>query len=141
MVNVLVFLLTITSVNLTTATQSIERAFLQDSPQRIYPLLPKTGYIHISLPEPISFSDQISNQQTYYLFKNIFSSYDTFEFFPDGPVSTPEDNNYIFKARWSFQDKNNYKYVFYIFFMLIKTDSPTDDTSEWKILEIKAEKI
>jgi len=141
---------------LSTTTQDIEKAFLQNNPKILYPLLSSSSSVNISLPEPISFSDQLSNQQAYFLFKKIFSSYTTFEFFSESEIPpASEEVNFIFKARWSFRDnKNNDQHVLRIFFFLVNEKelqdqaSPSPSTQEkdkainiWKIIEIKAEKI
>jgi hypothetical protein len=125
-------------------TQTIERGFLQNNPAMLYVLFPENGHINISFSEPISFSDQISSQQSYFLFKKIFSTYSTFEFYSDREAHPNEENSFIFKTRWSFRDnKNGNQYVFRVFFYLLKTtnSSRKDSLLNWKILEIKAEKI
>jgi hypothetical protein len=141
---------------LSTTTQNIEKAFLQDNPKILYSLLSANSSVNISLPEPISFSDQLSNQQSYFLFKKIFSSYTTFEFFSESEIPPVSENeNFIFKARWSFRDnKNNNQHVLNIFFFLVnekahqnraspllQNQAQDTDGSVWKIIEIKAEKI
>lgn len=153
MANLNIILLTILISFLSTTSQNIEKAFLQNNPKILYSLFASTSSINISLPEPISFSDQLSNQQAYFLFQKIFSSFTTFEFYSESDLSSsPEKQNFIFKARWSFKDnKNNNQYVIHIFFYLIKeknNDSPfrSNQKSEkiektWKIIEIKAKKI
>jgi hypothetical protein len=66
--------------------------------------------------------------------------------------STHENQNFIFKARWSFRDnKNNNQHVIHIFFYLIEEKSSAspfrqglkneNSKKTWKIIEIKAEKI
>lgn len=120
----------------------------------LYELFSSRSSIHISLPEPISFSDQLSNQQAYFLFRKIFSSYLTFEFYSESELPLEiEENYYIFRARWSFKNKkNNNQYVFRIYFYLVKEIglqgrnsllSPKDDrpSNDWSVIEIKAEKI
>ncbi len=143
MVKLLILLLSFTPAQLSTTSQGIERAFLQNHPKMLYKFFPKKEHINISLPEPISFSDQISNQQAYFLFKKIFSSYSTFEFYSKRPTFLDEDNDFIFRARWSFRDnKNNNQYVYHVFFYLKKTNSDKNSSENiaWKITEIKAEK-
>lgn len=123
---------------------SIEMSFLQNSPKMLYTQFASKGHINISFPEPISFSDQISNQQAFFLFHEIFSSYTTLEFFSERHFLFPEGTSSILKARWSFKDnKNNNQYVFHIFFFLIANDSSKTELgqSSLKISEIKAEKI
>jgi hypothetical protein len=97
--------------------------------------------VNISLPDPISFSDQLSDHQAYFLWKNIFSSYLTFEFYSEEEYHLLSENeSLILKARWSFKNKKtNNQYVFHIFFYLTKTG--TFPNTSWKITEIKAEKI
>lgn len=122
----------------------------------LYGQFSSKSFINISLPEPISFSDQLSNQQAYFLFKRIFSTFLTFEFYSESSLPLiAEQRNYIFKARWSFKNKkNNNQYVFHIFFYLTNENSPEKQSPQnrpmeknenskvfWKIIEIKAEKI
>jgi len=141
---------------LSTTTQDIEKAFLQNNPKILYSHLSSSSSVNISLPEPISFSDQLSNQQAYFLFKKIFSSYTTFEFFSESEIPPASDEkNFIFKARWSFRDnKNDDQHVLHIFIFLVNEKelrdlallSPANQKKEepkniWKIIEIKAEKI
>ncbi len=151
--NLNVVLLTVLVSLLPTTTQNIEKAFLQNNPKILYSLFSAKSSVNISLPEPISFSDQLSNQQAYFLFRKIFSSFTTFEFYAEKELpSDLENQNFIFKARWSFRDnKNNNQYVIHVFFYLIKEkkDDPSfrqnlkneDSKITWKIIEIKAEKI
>ncbi len=126
------------------STQDIEKAFLQNDAKTLYQLIPENYFINISLPEPISFSDQVSNQQAYFLFKKIFSSYLTFEFYSMDRFSVfSEKKSFIFKGRWSFQDrKNNNKYVFHIFFYMKSFERKNENKEDYlKIVEIKAERI
>jgi hypothetical protein len=136
--------LTFITITLPTTTQNIEKAFLQNNSKLLFELFSVQTPINISLPEPIYFSDQLSNQQAYFIFKNIFSSYSTFEFYSERKPQSSEKDNHIYQARWSFRDKdNNDQYLFYVFFYLIKETS-TDRKStktEWRITEIKAKKI
>jgi len=143
-VNVVLTLIAILPLFISTTTQNIEKAFLQNNSKLLLTLLPPKSYINISLPAPISFADQVSNQQAYFLFKKIFSSYSTFEFYSERQKTTLQSDRTILKARWSFRDKkNNNQYVFNIFFYL-KRDEVQDKEQKkdvWKIIEIKAEKI
>ena len=153
MANLIVVLLSVLVSLLPTTTQNIEKAFLQNNPKILFSLFSAKSSVNISLPEPISFSDQLSNQQAYFLFKKIFSAYTTFEFYSEKELpSDLENQNFIFKARWSFRDnKNNNQYVIHIFFYLIKEknsdpsfrQSLKNENSKitWKIIEIKAAKI
>jgi len=137
--NLQVILLTALLSLLSPVTQEIEKAFLQNNPKILYSLFSLESSINISLPEPISFSDQVSSEQAYFLFRKIFSSFTTLEFYSEEefPFST-ENQSFIFKARWSFKDnKNNNQYPINIFFYLINEKHK----NSWKIIEIKAEKI
>lgn len=142
--NLVILLLSIFSTILPLTTQNIERAFLQNDARKLYSLFPPLSHINISFPEPLSFSDQVSNQQAYFLFKKIFSSYETFEFYTENDPTSIEEQSAILKTRWSFRDKRNRnQYVFHVFFYLIKLPpSEEDETGEvWKIIEIKAATI
>jgi hypothetical protein len=136
--------LTIISLSLPSTTQNIEKAFLQNNSKLLLELFSVQNPINISLPEPIFFSDQLSNEQAYFVFKNIFSSYSTFEFYSEQNPASSENNNHIYQARWSFRDKdNNDQYLFYIFFYLVKETASDSKSSKagWRITEIKAKKI
>ena len=144
MVNLVLSLITILPLFTSTTTQNIEKAFLQNNSKMLLSLLPSKSHINISLPSPISFADQVSNQQAYFLFKKIFSSYSTFEFYSERQRPTEQMENTILKARWSFRDKkNNNQYVFNIFFYLHRIDARDSEQKRnvWEITEIKAEKI
>jgi hypothetical protein len=107
-------------------------------------LFPPKSHINISLPEPISFSDQVSSQQAYFLFQKIFSSYTTFEFYSENQPTSIEGDSAIIKTRWSIRDKKNQnQYVFNVFFYLIKQPSNVKrkTSDDWKITEIRAATI
>lgn len=137
-------LLTVLVSTLPATIQDIEKAFLQNNPKLLFALFSSRSSINISLPEPISFSDQLSSQQAYFLFQRTFSSYTTFEFYLESELpSSPEIRNFIFKARWSFKDKKtDRQHVFHIFFFLKDEGSNKSEKfkSNWKIIEIKAER-
>lgn len=144
MTSFIVAALSIFTFTLSTATQNIEKAFLQNNSKLLFELFSAQNPINVSLPDPIYFSDQLSNQQAYFVFKNIFSSYSTFEFYSERKPQSQEYKNQIYQARWSFRDKkNNDQYLFYIFFYLIKETPGESETSitGWRITEIKAKKI
>ena len=117
-------------------TKSIERAFFQNDPKLLYALLSTRNQINISLPEPIFFSDQVSSEQTLFLFRQICTTFQTFEFYADSQIPVlAKKNSFIFKSRWSFKNKkNNNQYVLQVFFYLV-------NEKDWKITEIKAEKL
>ena len=144
MTSFIIAALTFITLTLPTTTQNIEKAFLQNNSKLLLELLSVQNPINISLPEPIYFSDQLSNQQAYFVFKNIFSSYSTFEFYSERKPQDSVNTKHIYQARWSFRDKsNNDQYLFYIFFYLIEetsTDKKKTGT-DWRITEIKAKKI
>jgi hypothetical protein len=130
---------------LSPTAQNIERAFLQNNSKILYSILSSRSSINISLPEPISFSNQVSNQQAYFLFQRIFSSYTTLEFYSETELSLlPDRQDFIFKARWSFENnKNKNQHVIHVFFFLMKEESGQNRNAGegWRILEIKAAKI
>ena len=142
--NLVILFLSLFPIFLPSTTQNIERSFLQNDAQMLYSLFPPQSHIKISLPEPISFSDQVSNQQAYFLFQRIFASYVTFEFYSENQPTSIEGKTAIIRTRWSFRDKKNRnQYVFNIFFYLIKQPSTTEDQpgEDWKIIEIRAATI
>ena len=142
--NLAILLVSLFPILLPSTTLNIERAFLQNDARMLHSLFPPQSHINISLPEPISFSDQVSNQQAYFLFQKIFSSYTTFEFYSENQPASIEGNSAIIKTRWSFRDKKNRnQYVFNVFFYLIKLPSKTKGQSSdsWKITEIRAATI
>lgn len=121
--------------------QRIERAFLQNKASLLLELLPQNGRINLSFPEPILFSDQISDQQTYFFFKNVFTSFTTLEFFPERRIPPQSGSRYIFKARWSFQNKTNDQYPLNVFFHLVLTETTPGTEGRWIITDIRAETI
>jgi len=143
MASFIIATLALFTFSLSTTTQNIERAFLQNNSRLLYQLFSAQNPINVSLPEPIYFSDQLSNEQAYFVFKNIFSAYSTFEFYSERQPQSSE-RSHIYQARWSFRDKkNNDQYLFYIFFYLIEETSGKNRSPDilWKITEIKAKKI
>lgn len=142
--NILIYLTIILWIQVPPATSNIEQAFLQNNPKLLYSYFPENIRISISLPDPIAFSDLISNHQAFFLFKKIFASFPSFEFYS---VDTPlflNENRCIYQARWSFKNKrNNNQYGFHIFFYMVKVEGNNDFSTNgiWIISEIKAEKI
>ena len=126
-------------------TRSIEKAFFQDDPRLLYSLFTNQGHVHISLPEPISYSDQMSPEQAFFFFRRIYATYSTFEFYMDSELPVlARTKSLIFKARWSFKNnKNNNQYVFQLFFHLTKETPPRGRNQglPWRITEIKAETL
>lgn len=142
-IGILPLLLTLSLISQTTRT--IEKAFFQDDPQLLFSLLSAQGHINISLPEPISFSDQMSPEQAFFFFRQIYATYSTFEFYGDSDLPVlAKGGSFIFKARWSFKNKrNNNQYVLQAFFRLIREQPPPrgGPLIPWRITEIKAETL
>ncbi|MBN1271567.1 MAG: hypothetical protein JXB26_04780 [Candidatus Aminicenantes bacterium] len=125
-------------------TQEIEKAFLQNDAAALSQHFKSTGSIIISFPDPIAFSDQMSHQQAHFLFKKIFHSYTTLEFYSINEVpANPDQEEYFFKGRWSFRNKTNKNlYVYHLYFYIAQEKTGKRSTvTHWKILEIKADKI
>lgn len=145
MASIGIFPLLLTLSLLSQTTRSIENAFFQDDPQLLYSLLTTQGHVYISLPEPISFSDQISPQQAFFLFRQLYTTYSTFEFYADDELPVlAKEKSFIFKARWSFRNKkSDNQHVFQVFFHLTREISPTGRNRQvpWRITEIKAESL
>jgi hypothetical protein len=127
----------------------IERAFLQNSPEILRELMPAEGTIPVSLPEPLSFADQLSPNQTFLVFKRIFSVYKTTEFTAEPRLSTlPGLPGGVLKARWSFRNErtgNQYPLRVY-FFVVPESPSrpggrPRGPGIALKIVEIRAERL
>jgi hypothetical protein len=140
-----VFPLLLTLSLLSQTTRTIEKAFFQDDPRQLYSLLSTQGHVYISLPEPVSFSDQISPEQAYFFFSQFHTTYSTFEFYADSELPIlAKEKSFIFKARWSFKNKkNDNQYVFQVFFHLSREKPPGDGKAQppWRITEIKAESL
>ena len=125
-------------------TRAIERSFFEDRPALLFSLFTNRGHVNLSLPEPISFSDQVSPEQAFFVFRRLHRTFSTFEFYADS--ETPilaRDNGFIFKARWSFRNTaNNDQYVFQVFFYLAMGSGPPGaGQSLWKITDIRAERL
>jgi hypothetical protein len=140
-----IFPLLLTLSLLSQTTRSIEKAFFQDDPWLLYSLLTTGGHVYISLPEPISFSDQISPQQALFFFRQVYAEYSTFEFYADSELPVlAKPESFIFKARWSFKNKkSDNQHVFQVFFHLAREMLPDGRSRQvpWRITEIKAESL
>ncbi len=105
--------------------------------------------LHVSLPEPIAFSDRVSREQAYFLFERVFTSHKTFEFVPERDLTLVGGKpGFIFKARWSFRDtRNDNPYLFRVFFHIVPRPAspaggaPSSPRAVWEIVEIKAERL
>ncbi len=129
------------------AAKAIERAFLQNNAELLGLSFPREGTILVSLPDPISFSDQVSSEQAVLLFKRLFSIYRTTEFFIDPEISyVPGKPGRIIKSRrWSFRNiLTGLTYPVRIYFY-VSPGPPErgggEPVSHWRILEIRAEKL
>jgi hypothetical protein len=127
-------------------TAAVEKAYLDNDAALFYELLTPEGSINISLPEPIAFSDQLSRQQAYFFFRQIFATFETLEFAPEGKVSSLAGKSlWIFTARWSFKNmKTNARHTVRVFYLMMpggpgKPKRPGGNP--WKIAEIRAEKL
>ena len=148
-VSLLLSLLSATAVDL-------ERSFLENRPDLLLLHLSSRARLSLSLPEPISFSDQISPEQSYFLFQDILARFLTQEYFPESDLPGWLDRDrLILKARWSFRDKktdDQHAFRLLILFKLEKSQPPAAGrtaagkgpqvrANPWQIIEIKAEKI
>ena len=143
MSHIAIILLSVLSLSLSSTTQNIEKAFLQNNPKLLLDLLPSEAHINISIPDPVSFSDYVSNHQAYFLFKKLFSIYSTFQFYSERQPDQRLRRNVIYKARWSFRDRrSDTQYVYNIFFYLTFAGSGSSKTRppSWRISEIRVEK-
>lgn len=130
------------------AAKTVEKAFLQNSPDILRELLTAQGDIPVSLPDPLSLADQLSPDQVYFIFAQIFSVYKTSEFFADSRLfMVPGKPGGILTARWSFQnERTGNLYPFRVFIYLMPESlarhggSPGPETS-LKIVEIRAERL
>ena len=124
----------------------LEKAFLRTSSGLLRPVLAETAVL-ISLPDPLSFSDQVTGEQATLLFSEIFTRYRTLEFYPESPlVTVPGKPGGIFKAHWSFRDvRTGAGHAFRLFFYLVRESGPAGPrlpgpVTVWKVSEIRAER-
>lgn len=129
-------------------TRDIGLACSENDARVLAALFSPTAGLHVSLPDPISFSDRLSREQAYFLFERIFAVHRTFEFVPERELTVvPGRPGFIFKARWSFRDtRNDNPYLFRVFFNIrprpgaAKPGGPSPG-SRWEVVEIKAERL
>jgi len=123
-------------------TREIQNAFLGNDPRILRSLLAPDSYVQISLPPPIGFSDQVSDEQAFLLFAEIFSTARTSGFYPEGDVlRTLNRGAFIFKARWEFLTTNRIPGAFRILFYVQVRPSPRPGKALWKITQIRADRI
>lgn len=130
--------------------QNIEKSFLLNDVRQLHSQLSHETRLSIYLPEPLSFSDQVSDEQAFFLFQRIFRRYVTLEFIPEQRIFQAQPQGpIIIKARWFFTDAvNNNRYALRIYFLLqpetaaaVTRPDLRRTPSPWRIIEIKAEKI
>ena len=131
------------------AVKNVEKAFLLNNTDFLEECLSRDGRTLIALPAPLSFSDQLTSQQTVFLFKDIFASFETLEFFPEkSPVVLGSGVGFILKARWSFRDRRTRDLHVLRVFFYFKPAPPAagrgrpprtvDPGSLWEIAAVKA---
>jgi hypothetical protein len=124
----------------------IERSFLSADAGSLRELLPREGAVIVSLPDPLSFSDVLSDEQTYFLFKKIFALNRTVEFSWETDAALhPDPQGTILKARWAFRSaRRGTLFIFSLFFLVAPDHEIRDfqtDGQDVKILEIRAERL
>lgn len=129
-------------------TIDIGRACAANDARALASLFSPGAGLHVSLPDPVSFSDRLSHEQAYFLFERIFAVHRTYEFVPEPElVIVPKRPGFIFKARWSFRNvRNGNPYLFRIFFQVLPGPSAPEtglssSPSGWEIVEIRAERL
>jgi hypothetical protein len=131
-------------------SQDIERAFLLNDARRLEAQFSADIRLTLDLPDPLSFSDQVSSEQAFFIFQGVFRRYVTLEFIPETAFYQAEAGGpIVVKARWSFTDpSNNDRFGLRVFFLLEHYGAPPGVRARpgrpgpaWKIIEIKAEKI
>lgn len=124
----------------------VEKAFLRASSKLMQPVLSESAVL-VSLPDPLSFSDQVSGEQATLLFSQIFAQYRTLEFYREGALVTMRGKpGGIFKAHWSFRDvRTGAGHAFRLFFYLVRESGPAvprpgGPATVWRVSEIRAER-
>jgi len=122
---------------------SLETAFLQNDPAKLYQLMPVNSPILITLPEPFQVSDFFSKEQAFLIAKRLFRQISTLEFFIDQENPPAIDaKGALVQARWSVIDnRDGRKYLFRVYFYLF-SEKVSDQSykARLKIREIRAEK-
>jgi hypothetical protein len=135
-------LLVLTLSLLHSFTKEIQNAFLGNDPKVLRSLFAEGSFVQISLPSPIGFSDQVSDQQAYFLFAQIFANYKTSGFYPEGDVLRSLDRRaFIYKARWEFLTSNRTPAAFWILFYVRGRPVAAKGRGFWKITQIRADRI
>jgi hypothetical protein len=126
-----------------TIPRTVERAFLESNPAVLAALFSRDVPLLISLPEPIAFSDIVTDEQAYWVFERLFRSFRTTEFFPESERSPAfSDGGFIIKGRWSLVDPSTRApWVLQVFLHIRPGTAAHRKKPLWAITEIKAEKI
>ena len=132
---------------LTPTVGGIGKAFLDNDAAGLSAYFSRAA-LNVSLPDPISFSDEVSADQAYFLFERIFFKFESFEFGPEARLtSLPGRPGCILKARWSFRNiKDDSPSLFLMFFYLVSEPRAAGpprapNAGTWRIVEIKAERL
>ncbi|MGD0782316.1 MAG: hypothetical protein ABSA30_05600 [Candidatus Aminicenantales bacterium] len=126
-----------------TIPRTVERAFLENNPAVLASLFSKDSPLLISLPEPMAFSDMVTDEQAYWVFERFFRSFRTTEFFSvsDHPPLFA-NGSFIMKSRWALIDPSTSEpWVLQVFLFIRPGAAPHRKNPLWAITEIKAEKI
>jgi len=123
------------------ATPPIEKAFLQNSADALAELLTSRGDIPVSLPDPLSLADVLSPDQAYLVFRRVFATFKTTEFFvTPGLATLPGRPGGILRARWSFRSERTGRTTpVRVFFYL--SPEPPGGGRILKVVEIRGERL
>jgi hypothetical protein len=126
-----------------TIPRTVERAFLENNPAVLAGLFSREAPLLVSLPEPIAFSDMVTDQQAYWVFERLFRSFRTTEFFPESERAPAfHRGGFILKARWAFVDPASGAPAVLQVFLHVRPGTTTRRARPlWAVTEIKAEKI
>ena len=118
-----------------TIPRTVERAFLENNPAVLAALFSRDAPLLISLPEPIAFSDMVTDEQAYWVFERLFfSESDRSPSFTRG--------SFIIKGRWVLVDPaTSAPWVLQVFLHVRPGTAPRRKSPLWAVTEIKAEKI
>lgn len=130
------------------AAPPIEKAFLQNSADTLAEALTARGDIPVSLPEPISLADVLSPDQAYLVFRRVFATFKTTEFFvTPGLATLPGRPGGILRARWSVRSERTGRTTpVRIFFYLSPEprgpgSGPKGSGSVLRVVEIRGERL
>ncbi len=126
-----------------TIPRMVERAFLENNPAVLASLFSRDTPLLISLPEPMAFSDMVTDEQAYWVFERFFRFFRTTEFFTVSDHPPVFANGcFIIKSRWALIDPStSAPWVLQVFIYIRPGASAHRKKPLWAITEIKAEKI